>query len=168
MITGDVSSLIDSKKVKPIRTENFVLEGYLLMWKDVMIDVDNISMVTASDLPAPPLPVYSILTFVAGCILATLGEEAISTVLVLVGMIWFGIWLYQVYNIRGHKCLNFFLNSGYTYSIVFTNDAFLEEVLTTLVMIFKEGINEETLCTFNIEKCSINGAIVNKGTIRNS
>lgn len=161
MAIGDISSLIDSKKMKPIRTDNLILEGYLLMWKNAMIDVDNISMVTASDLPVPAFPGFSLLTFLAGVALYLgFGEESIGVLLLLAGAGWFGLWCYQAYSVAGHKCLNLFLNSGYTYSIIFNNDAFLEEVLTTLIMVFKEGINENTLYTFNIGNCTINGSLV--------
>ena len=173
---SSVSSLIDSKKVKKVETTDFRLEGYLLKWKDVMIQVNNVSMITASDLPVPPFPFWSLGGPAFGILLGMFGqsiyEDGIVTLGICVGIVSVGFllyWIYEATSAQEHKCLNIFMNSGYTYSIVFKNNEFLGEVLSLLEKIFISEIDERTNYYFNIQECKIeNGSLVNRGTFYNN
>ena len=177
---SDTSSLIERDKVKTIRVAGFQLQGYLLKMWDVIIKVDNISMVTASKLPMPAFPTSSIFCFLGGMIVWAFQEmqgryygtsmlSYVAFALFLAGVWKIVIWVREILDRSGCKNLNIFMNSGYTYSIVFKSESFLRNVLDTLEKLFERGIDENTSYFFNIQDCRIEGgSIVNSGTIRNN
>ena len=49
-------NLFGSKKEKVIETDELQVRGHLLRWKDVVIQISNISQISVGNYPRPPFP----------------------------------------------------------------------------------------------------------------
>ena len=76
-------------------------------------------------------------------------------------------WYSEYEEVKSHKYLNILLNSGFTYSILFSNEAFLDEVMHVFANIFEDGAKANTNYYIDIKNSTIsNDASVVRNVMR--
>lgn len=158
------SNLIGGGKEKTIETENLRIQGHLLQWADVVIQISNISLITAADMPLPPFPLWAgVLGLIGILLLETEFAKLVGVLFLLVAGVFIYMWFHKKQESQNHKYLNILLNSGNTYSIVFQNESFLQQVLQIFANIFEEGSQTGTNYYIDLNGCTIDNqsSIVN-------
>lgn len=133
-------SIVGNQKEKTVKTEKLLIQGQLLKWDDVVIQISNISMITASDIQGPNFPLWSVFLCLVGIYLLNMKSLwYIGVALVIIAGIVIYTWYSQKKITQAHKYLNILMNSGYTYSILFESEPFLKKVLQIFANIFEAG-----------------------------
>lgn len=63
------SGLTGISKEKTVETSNFQVKGHLLQWKDVVIQISNISLITSTDVQPTLFPVWGLVVAAIGSVL---------------------------------------------------------------------------------------------------
>lgn len=132
-----------------METYELSIRGHLLRWSDTVIQISNISMVSTAEVPASRVPMWLL---VAAGICGLFGiwlldvnskmyypNEAMQVfgVLAIIASIgWFLTWWFTR-NTKDKTYLNLALNSGNVYSFLFTDKAFMLQVLQVFANIFE-------------------------------
>ncbi len=141
-----------------IETPQLIIKGNIMSWYDTMIQLSNVSCITAKPLPDTTFPFFSVVLLLLGIISLFLQYNiTVSTVLLGSGFVWICIWCY-VNEQRSHNTiLNIIMNSGIGFKIVFKDKVFLVKVLTVLEQIIINGGVGQQDVFININGCSISG-----------
>ena len=76
-------------------------------------------------------------------------------------------WYSEYEQAKSHKYLNILLNSGFSYSILFSNEDFLDEVMRVFANIFEDGVGANTNYYIDIKNSTIsNGSSVVRNTMK--
>ncbi len=132
------------EKPKVIETESFSIRGNIISWKETIIQISNISMISTSDMDKQRFPYYVILLLLASFWL--MGDYAALGVILLllcVGIV--ALWIRKKRKLEAMKRLSFVLNSGGIFTLVFDNKKFLDEtvdVLTELLTTSKRDVHK--------------------------
>lgn len=114
-----------------------------------MIQISNISMITTTDVAGLPFPFFSLLIICAGLIFAS--ESIIIAILCwIISGAWIMYWYKQCQDRSRIKKLNFILNSGGMYTLIFNDKNFLNEVSSVLLGILVSKDRKANI-TFNIK-----------------
>lgn len=165
-----------NKNSRTVETADFIVEGHLLKWNNVAIQIDNVSMISSENPPLPVLPAWTLWATILGLLALIFGGSSYSysmTIIQQVGLIAFviglcvfGMWMTQVKTLSKHKYLHILLNCGITYSIEFVDVDYLEKVLAAFEDIFKKGTDDTTYYYFDLKHSYITGSQV--GSINNN
>lgn len=140
---------------KTIETDILNVKGNLISWKDTFIQISSISMISTADVAKTPFPIWSILLGLVGIFLIKA-----STLFGLLLLIICGIWIYTWYKeserLNKLKKLNIVLNSGGTYTLVFNDKHFLDQVVSILENILSTSDKSSNI-TFNIKNNTFEG-----------
>lgn len=155
-------NLFGSKKEKIIETNELQIRGHLLRWKDVVIQISNISLISVGNYPRPPFPMWTIAVILIGIIAWPL-SILIGAIVLAVGIAGMSIWYESWWPKKDYKFLHLYLNSGQSFSFMFEEESFLRKVLDVFANIFEDvekNINNSV--TIDIKNCSVrdNGRIV--------
>lgn len=158
--------LIGGKKEKTVQTKQLLIQGHLLRWEGVIIQISNISLITSTNLNPPRFPIWAAIAVLAGI--------SLLDPIWYVGLIAMAVGGYSIYSwyseyeeVKSHKYLNILLNSGFTYSILFSNEAFLDEVMHVFANIFEDGAKANTNYYIDIKNSTIsNDASVVRNVMR--
>lgn len=162
-------SIQDNRNIKTVQTGNLQIEGHLMKWQDVVIQISNVSMITAAKLPFPQFPVWTILAFGfgAGADFLAIQSRSVDERLMSIGMLFFllgivGIirWLIDCLKTIGHKYLQILLNSGYVYALYVPDQQFLQRILRVLENIFRDGAKADNNVQINIANSTITGSSI--------
>ena len=137
------------EKVSTINTDILKVKGDLICWENTMIQISNISMITTTDVAGLPFPVLSIFIIIAGFLFAS-ESIMIAVVCWIISIAWIMFWYNQCQKRSQIKKLNFVLNSGGTYTLVFNDKNFLNEVSSVLMKILANKDRKANI-TFNIK-----------------
>ena len=158
------NTLLGGQKEDTIVTNGFHIEGHLLRWEDVVIQISNISMISAQYLSPPTFPFWSAIVVLLGFWLFTVNTLLALIVLVLgIGVIAF--WYIQYKNVSSEKYLHILLNSGTTFSLVMRDIRFANEVLDVFARIFKDGGKPGVNYYIDLKGCRIDN---NSSVIKNN
>lgn len=157
------NSLLNNSKERTVETEDILVRGNLLKWEGVMIQISNISLITTADMNTPPFPIWAAIVTFIGFFLLSEVIWVPALLLTLVGFFVIYKWYKKCEIAKKHKYLNILLNSGYTYSILFYNSPFLEQVFSVISNILEEGVSSGTNYHIDISNCTIadNSSVVN-------
>ena len=139
---------------KVIETPSLRIRKNIMMWEDTMIQLSNVSYVSASNIATTVFPVWAALMILAGLLVIS---ESVLVALVLIGL--GGLWIYLWYqgNVQRKQgaILTIRMNSGHTLQFTFNNKAFLLEVLKVLENIIVDGTDSQV--SINISNSTISG-----------
>lgn len=139
---------------KTIETPTLLIKKNIMAWDDTMIQLPNISYVSASDIASLKFPIWAPLLVLAG--ISLLGISVIPGIVFIIAG---GIWLYYWYqeNEKRKKCsiLTIRMNSGNNLYFKFNNKTFLKRVTHVLTNIFNNGTERQV--SINIQDCTITG-----------
>lgn len=162
-------SIQDNRNIKTVETGKLQIEGHLMKWEDVVIQISNVSMITAAKLPTPRFPIWTVFSMIAGSVgfmysQETYGSSAEMMALVaaiLLGLSAFGVvrWLVDCLKTIGHKYLQILLNSGYVYALYIPDQQFLQRVLGVFENIFRDGGKAGQNVQINISNSTISGTV---------
>ena len=162
-------SIQDNRNIKTVETENLQIEGHLMKWNDVAIQLSNISMITAAKLPAPRFPAWTTLLVFSGVAAFVFSQDTYGpqrvpmmfggVCLFAVGIMGIIRWLVDFLKTVGHKYLQILLNSGYVYALYIPDQEFLKKVLGVFENIFRDGGKAGNHVQINIDNSTITGAV---------
>ena len=126
---------------KSIDTPSLYLEKNIMMWNNhTMIQLSNISYISAESIPALPLPIFAILALLVGLTFLAIEGMALVGILILIGAGWYLYFWYEQSQKRSNGAiLNIRMNSGHVFNFEFTDKAFLQTVATRLRLILMDG-----------------------------
>ena len=151
------SGLFDSKKEKVIATDELQIRGHLLRWKDVVIQISNISQISVGSYPTQPFPMWTLVAILIG-----LFSIQFNILIGLAGLLLGGgvifMWYQERESKKGYKFLHLRLNSGTVFSFVFEREDFLRKVLDVFANIFEDvEKNVNNSITIDIKNCEVSG-----------
>lgn len=144
------------KKEKNIITPQLLIAGNIMAWKDSVLQLSNISSVSTVPLEPIPFPIWAILLFLAGLVTFKTSLP-IAIVFIAIAVIAVLYWYRKNEDLKTQKNLIVLMNSGITFSFLFDNQKFLNEVFCVLSSIIAEGGKEERHVKINISNSTISG-----------
>ena len=147
-----------NQQAKTVKTNSMTVEGHLLKWYNVTIQISNISAITAWEIQPGPSLIAVLILMLGGAlilagILAMVMQEITGFWAIVAGVVLLYISM-MIKKPKSKTALNIYLNSGNVYSILFDDDAFMRKVLNTFSEIFRDDAVSGTY-TFNIKDCTI-------------
>lgn len=155
-------NLFGFKKEKVIETEELQIRGHLLRWKDVVIQISNISQISVGNYPRPPFPLWTIAAILIGAFFWP-HNIFIGAIGLLLGISVIAVWYDSWWSQKDYKFLHLYLNSGTSFSFLFKEESFLRKVLDVFANIFEDvEKNVNNSVTIDIKNCTVkdNGRIV--------
>ena len=130
------STLLGGEKGKTIETDGFLIQGHLLRWEDVVIQIRNISMVSARAVPTPKFPIWALVTALVGFWLFSV-NTTLALIVCFIGIGAIALWSARYNKVKEQSCLHILLNSGYTFSLIAQDVDFIKKILEVFTNIFK-------------------------------
>lgn len=151
------TGLFGSKKEKVIETDELQIRGHLLRWRDVVIQISNISQIAIGNYPKPPFPLWAVAAILIGMFFWSF-NAFIGMIGVLLGGGVIAMWYESWWSRKDHKFLHLYLNSGTTFSFLFEEETFLRKVLDVFANIFEDvERNVNNSITIDIKNCKVSG-----------
>ena len=147
-----------------IGPKKLLIQGNIMAWQDNMIQLSNISFVSASEVSAMPFPMYSWIVFLSGIILLYFTLSLGILVLALFAAS-IACWYMLNEEYRKGLILTILLDSGNSFQLVFQNREFVQEVLKLLAEILADGDIHNRSIVINIEdwgRVQIGAVMLNK------
>lgn len=154
--------LFASKKEKVIETDELQVRGHLLRWKDVVIQISNISQISVGNYPRPPFPLWTIAAILIGLFVLPY-NKFIGVIGLLVGIVVIAMWYESWWDKKDYKFLRLYLNSGTSFFFTFKEESFLRKVLDVFANIFEDvEKNVNNSVTIDIKNCTVtdNGKVI--------
>lgn len=165
-IKASEKDLMGNKKEKTVQTRNLFIQGHLLQWEGVIIQISNISLITSSNMNRPIFPIWAGIMAIIGLSLLKL-VWYVGLIALAIGGVGIYFWYSEVERVKNNKYLNILLNSGFTYSILFTNEDFLQNVMQVFANIFEDAAEDHANYYIDIKNSTIsNGASVVQNSMR--
>lgn len=150
-------NLFGSKKEKVIETAGLQIQGNLLRWNDVVIQISNISQISVGSYPSQPFPMWTIAAILIGLMFMQF-NVFIGLVALLVGGGAIFLWYQERQSKKDYKFLHLHLNSGTHFSLIFEQQQFLRKVLEVFANIFEDvDDNVNNNITIDIKNCTVTG-----------
>lgn len=144
------------KKEKNIITPQLMIAGNIMAWKDSVLQLSNVSSVSTVPLELMPFPTWVLLVFLAGIgAFVTSWLAAVVFIAVAIGIIYY--WYQKNENLKMQRNLIILMNSGITFSFLFNDQKFLNQVFGVLSSIIAEGGKEDRHVKININNSTISG-----------
>lgn len=147
------------KKEKTIETPELSISGNIMKWENSIIQLSNISSISTVPLSVQAFPWWTIILIVLGM--------SIFDTSVLIALLMFAIsaiiifsWYQKNKEIKTKKFLVILTNSGISFSFLFNNKKFLDEVLHVLSCIIAEGKTTNHNIKININNSTITNSQV--------
>ena len=140
---------------KFIETPSLLIKKNIMTWDNTVIQLSNISYISAADIGLAKFPGWAALVILGGLLL--LGETALLAILlVAAGAVGVYFWYKENEKRRQGAILTIRMNSGHNLYFTFEEKAFLLKVLNVLeTIIINGGTNNQV--KINISDCTITG-----------
>lgn len=139
---------------KVIETPSLRIRKNIMMWEDTMIQLSNVSYLSANNIAATVFPVWAAVMILAGLLLIS-QSALVALVLIGLGGLWIYLWYQGNEKRKQGAILTIRMNSGHTFQFTFNNKAFLLEVLKVLENIIVDGTDSQV--SINISNSTISG-----------
>lgn len=125
----------DESAHREIETEFLKIHGNCMEFRNTIIQLSNVSLISSEEIASPKFPTWTILAIIAGLAMFAF-SSTMMTVLGIAVIAYAGIIIYQWHSrteeTKEIKKLLIMTNSGNRFTIVFNNRAFLEHVIQVL------------------------------------
>lgn len=138
---------------KNIETPYLVIKKNIMTWNNTMIQLSNISLVTAADIDLLPFPILAVLLILAGIMLFN-SSAALAILLLVLAAAWLYFWYRENEKCKEGAILTIRMNSGHNLHFSFDDKAFLLRVVDVLENIIIDGGNNPQT-TIDIKGCKI-------------
>lgn len=147
------------KKEATINTPELSIVGNAMAWKNSVIFLSNISSISTIPLESLPFPLWALGISVAGliCLIGIDDFALIGACLLLFGGFFIASWYLKNNDLKSQRKLIILTNAGVTYSFVFNNMAFLDQVYAVLISLIAENKKEVSKIKINIQNSQISG-----------
>lgn len=141
-----------------IETPQPIIKGNIMSWYETMIQLSNVSCISARPLSGTAFPLFSLLFLGIGIISLLLRYNLVISLIFLgIGVIWIYVWYLVNESRKTNTILNIVMNSGNSLQILFNDKVFLGKVLTVLEQIIIDGGVGQQDVFININGCQITG-----------
>ncbi len=145
---------------KEIKTEYLTIQGNCLEMPDICVQLSNISLFTTSPVESAGLRILLIAVILVIVGISIIGVNfligaATAGVGILLGYFWYTDWQ----KAKNSERLTIVTNSGFTYSVVFNDKAFLKKVVAVITEIVREP-RHGGKTVFNIKDNVIYGSAI--------
>lgn len=127
--------LNNTKESREIKTEYLKIHGNCMEFKDTIIQLSSVSLVSTEKLALTPLPIWTVVLILIGLsVLFTKISNLtfVGIILIICGAVGVFLWYRQNEKTKQLERLLITTNSGHTYTITFSDAKFLSKVLRTL------------------------------------
>lgn len=139
---------------KVIETPSLLIKKNIMVWDNTMIQLSNISYVSAANVAATTFPIWAALLVLLSFFM--FGKSTLlALVLLAVGGIWIYSWYQENEKRKQEAILTIRMNSGHSLCFAFEKKAFLYDVLTVLERIIIDGGEHQV--DINVENCTFSG-----------
>lgn len=114
-----------------IDTPSMYIRKNIMIWENNMIQLSNISCISASDVDDLPYPTWAAVIILVGLVMFKV-SALLAIVLLLAGAFVSFQWYTQNQKRKNEAILTIRMNSGSTFYILFNSKTFLQKVLTVL------------------------------------
>lgn len=146
------------KKEKRIETPTLMVDGNLMIWENMMIQLTNVSCASEAPLEKMSFPKWSILVIVLGFWFCE-SNILICLLLIGVGIGWIVAWDRVNKEREQKQVLSIVMNSGDCYCFVFNNKKFLHRVMLTFKEIFKDNRTMDQKIFIDMKNAVIKGSL---------
>ena len=129
------------QNTKTIETDFLNVKGNLISWQDTIIQISNITLISTS-IDKQPFPWLSIV-FLLGSFAFMNVSSVVGYGLLIIAIAMIALWYKKSQKLKSQKKLNFMLNSGGIFTLVFHDKKFLDEVLEVLTEILTTSSRKE-------------------------
>ncbi len=138
---------------KTIETPSLMIKQNIMTWENTLIQLSNISYISAANQATIPFPVGAVLLLFAGmCLLQA--SVFFSLLMMAGGGIWMYLWYQQNEKRKKGAILTIRMNSGHNLYFTFEEKSFLFKVLNVLERIIIDGGTSSPI-TINIKDNTI-------------
>lgn len=142
---------------KHIETPSLLIKKNIMTWDNTMIQLSNISYISADNIATTSFPVLAaVLVFFGFFLLEELAILALA--LILVGAFWIFLWNKDNQKRKRGAILTIRMNSGHNLYFTFENKNFLLHVLDVLEQIIIDGGTHNHQVSINVKDCKINNS----------
>lgn len=143
---------------KYIETPSLLIKNNIMTWDNTMIQLSNISYISAADIALIRFPGWLVAAFFAGLFL--LGKQVLlATLLITAGAVGLYFWYKENEKRRQGAILTIRMNSGHNLYFTFKEKEFLMRVIRVLEgIIVNGGVNSPV--SINIKGCTITNSNV--------
>lgn len=145
-----------NEKEKEIITPQLTIAGNIMAWKDSIIQLSNICSISTVPLGLTPFPIWTLLLFLIGIYIFNV-SWMIAIAIVAVVVIFILNWYQKNEKLKKQKNLIILMNSGITFSFLFNDQKFLNQVFGVLSSIIAKGDKETPHIKINITNSEISG-----------
>lgn len=147
---------LDMKQEKTIDTPQLLITGNIMVWKDSMLQLSNISSVSAVALQPVPFPLWTLLVFLLGLFMFSV-KVILAIAMIIIAVFFIFLWAKNNSDISKQKKLIIRMNSGTVCSFLFNDKKFLDQVFNVLGAIISEAGKEERNIKIDINNSTISG-----------
>ena len=139
---------------KTIETPSLVIRKNIMTWDSTMIQLSNISLISAANIDNTPFPLLAALAIIVGLML--LGKSTfLALILIAIGAIWIYFWYKENEKRKMGAILTILMNSGHNLYFKFSDRNFLLRVVRVLEQIITNGNSNQI--SINLSDCTITG-----------
>lgn len=113
---------------KNIETPYLFIKKNIMTWNNTMIQLSNISLLTAADIDLLPFPILALLMILGGFVLFK-SSAAFAILLFVLASVWFYFWYRENEKRKEGAILTIRMNSGHNLHFSFEDKAFLLKVV---------------------------------------
>lgn len=139
---------------KTIDTPSLLIKKNIMAWDNTMIQLSNISYVSASDVASLRFPIWALLMVLAGLFLLK-SSAGLGIVLIIAGAVWLFYWYQENEKRKNCAILTIRMNSGNNLYFTFSDRTFLTKVMNVLSYIIVNGTDRQV--SINMSNCEISG-----------
>lgn len=144
------------KKEATINTPELSIVGNAMAWKNSVIFLSNISSISTIPLETIPFPMWALGIFIIGLI-CLFKFALVGFGLLLLGGMGIAGWFFENNEAQSQRKLIILTNGGVTYSFIFRNLQFLDEVYGVLISLIAENKKEVKNIKIDIQNSQISG-----------
>lgn len=143
-----------------IDTPILSVKDNLFTWKDTVVQIPNISLISASQIEKAPLPIWTIIVIAIGIFLFQ--NSAIASIcLIAAGIVGLYLWYAENNKRTQGAIMTVQLNSGSSLYIQFKDKEFLGRVIVALRGAIADGRSAQLY--INVQNCKISNSSVLDG-----
>lgn len=139
---------------KTIETPSLVIKKNIMTWDNTMIQLSNVSLISAANIDRSPFPLLAVLAILVGLMLFDT-SALLALILIAVGGVWIYFWYQENEKRKKGAILTIRMNSGHNLYFKFNDRSFLLKVVNVLEQIITDGNTSQV--SINVSDCQISG-----------
>lgn len=137
-----------------VETVRFQINGGVLKWDNVVVQIKNISYVTTMDVKSVQFPRWTLICELAGLLLLKV-NVLMGILAIVIGLLCIWGWYHENEQRKKQKYLYIHMNSGRVFSILFSSSVFLDRALDVFSDVMENGNEAGNVYNFNLKDCKI-------------